>query len=80
MKTLKLAGDGHDTRSIQDYAGLTLHHRAVHATLLSLAGHHRTIHHHSGLGKSSRSTADFPTAGWNASAQQPARDFGPDLG
>ncbi|MGB8056562.1 MAG: hypothetical protein WCF75_08040, partial [Pseudolabrys sp.] len=32
------------------------------------------------LEKSSRSTADFPTAGWNASAQQPARDFGPDLG
>ena len=61
-------------------AGLTLHHRAVHATLLSLAGHHRTIHHHAALGKSSRSTADFPTAGWNASAQQPARDFGPDLG
>jgi Integrase core domain len=28
---------------------------------------HRTIHHHAALGKSSRSTADFPTAGWNAS-------------
>src|SRR4029453_10144873 len=59
---------------------LTLHHPAVHATLLSLAG---IIGQFIIMPPSEGHPAlwrIFRRPGWNASVQKPARDLGPDLG